>query len=366
MNKSIRVLHLGLSDNIGGIESVVHSWLNYKPEWLHFDYIQIGDKPIAFKEDFIADGSSIIQIPSRASDYFGSRKALRNILNEGKYDYLQHHLMSFSWPEPCILANECEYHTKSIMHSHSVISDDFKLKYKILHKIGSLRLNHCEYLRVACSDDAGRAMFSGEDYCVVRNGLDFTECRFDLSKRINIRNELGYKEEDIVIGHVGRSAFEKNYPFLIHSFSELRKLDKRYKLLLVGDILNDTHIQHLIIESGCADSIQCTGPIKYVKQVYSAMDMYYMPSIIEGVSVSLLEAQASGLPCIVSENVSRESDISENIRFVCLNDTGLVLKTIMDTRISCDDREAIKLDDSFDISETSKRMFEIYEENAVN
>ena len=76
----IRVLHLGLSDNIGGIETVVHSSLKYKPEWLHFDYLQIGEKPIAFKEDFFADGSTVINIPSRASSYRKSQNAIRTIL----------------------------------------------------------------------------------------------------------------------------------------------------------------------------------------------------------------------------------------------------------------------------------------------
>lgn len=358
--KDIRVLHIGLSSNVGGIETVVHSWLKYKPEWLHFDFIQIGNEEIAFQNDFINSGANIYKVTPRSENIRRSNAELKEIIKKGHYDYVQHHLMSFSWPEPALISHK-ESNSKIILHAHTVLSNQFSTKYRFLHFIGKLRLKNVNYIEVACSDEAGRAMYGDDAFAVVRNGIDFTECHYNEIERKQIREKYGLKPNDIVIGHVGRSAFEKNYPFLLRTFKVVQQKISNAHLLLIGDILEDRHIQDLIDELSISKYVTCTGVVRGIRSYYSAMDIYFMPSIIEGVSVSLLEAQASGLPCVVSENVSRESAISERCLFAPIDDVAAVAELLI-TEANKDiiQRNDLTLDYKYDLKTTSDKMFDVY------
>ena len=361
--RNIRVLHIGLSSNVGGIETVVHSWLKYKPEWLHFDFIQIGDEKIAFEEDFINSGARIYRITPRSANIKKSNKELRDIVEKGHYDFVHHHLMSFSWPEPALVTSK-HSNSKIILHAHTVLSGHFSVKYRILHFIGKARLKNAHYIEVACSEEAGKAMDGDDAFAVVKNGIDFTECQYNEIEREKIRAKYGFTTNNVVIGHVGRSAYEKNYPFLLKTFKVVQERIKNARLLLIGDILADKQIQDLIDELSIRDYVTCTGAVRGIRSFYSAMDIYYMPSIIEGVSVSLLEAQASGLTCVVSENVSKESAISERCLFVPISDAANVAELIIkEADMDNIQRNDVALDNKYDLESTSKKMFDLYESN---
>lgn len=361
--KDIRVLHIGLSDNVGGIETVVHSWLKYKPEWLHFDFVQIGEKRIAFENDFMDSGSKIYKITPRSINVLKSNTDLKRIINSNEYDYVHHHMMSYSWPETVLVTNKYS-NSKMILHAHTVISNQFSIKTKILHMIGKIRLLKQPFLEIACSEEAGKAMFHEDGFKVVRNGIDFSERRFDKSERDIVRINLGYNESDIVIGHVGRSSFEKNYPHLLESFKILNRRNKNTKLLLIGDIIEDDDIQRLIDNLGIRDATICTGKVENTVPYYSAMDLFFLPSIIEGVSVSLLEAQASGLPCVISENVSKEAVISGLCQFTKIDDPTKTADFIISAlKNSRKNRSAIEFDTKYDLKITSKELFEFYQYN---
>ena len=126
----------------------------------------------------------------------------------------------------------------------------------------------------------------------------------------------------------------------------------------------DKQIQDLIDELSIRDYVTCTGAVRGIRSFYSAMDIYYMPSIIEGVSVSLLEAQASGLTCVVSENVSKESAISERCLFVPISDAANVAELIIkEADMDNIQRNDVALDNKYDLESTSKKMFDLYESN---
>lgn len=361
--KEIRVLHIGLSSNVGGIETVVHSWLKYKPEWLHFDFVQIGENHIAFENKFIDCGSRIYRITPRAVNAFKSNTDLKRAVSNNNYDYVQHHIMSYSWPETVLVTNKYS-NSKMVLHAHTVITNQFSMKAKALHMIGKIRLAKQPFLEIACSEEAGTAMFHENGFTVIRNGIDFSERRFDKSERDRVRNILGYCESDIVIGHVGRSAFEKNYPYLLKSFKILHSRNKNTKLLLIGDILEDGVIQKLIDDLAIRDVTTCTGKVRNTVSYYSAMDIFFLPSMIEGVSVSLLEAQASGLPCVISENVSKESIISGLCKSITINDpkkTADYLLSVIDNPLKS--RINIDLDTKYDLKRTSEELFEFYRNN---
>lgn len=170
---------------------------------------------------------------------------------------------------------------------------------------------------------------SGEQsstFTVIENGIDRDKFRFNMAYRKEIRTCYGINEADIVIGLVGRASPEKNLSYAVASFADILacseqagEFPKRYKLMLIGD-LDCEEIRNLVRKYRIENDVIFTGVVSDVYKYYSAMDVFYQPSLYEGVSVALIEAQASGLHCVVSEYVARESDVSGRVDFIKIDD----------------------------------------------
>lgn len=356
----IKVLQVGLSSNKGGIENVVHSWSNLLPSNIQFDFINIENSPIAFQDEFIEKGSKIFNITPRRVNVFKSFSELKEIIKAGNYDYVHQHMMSYAWPEPIIAGASCNK-PKLIAHSHTAGSDFLSTKDKLLDYIGRKKLAKVQYFKIACGEVAGLDMFHSNDYTIIHNGVNFEKNCFSDGNRLFIRNQYGIKDSDFLIGHVGRSSKAKNYPYIIKLFKEFKSKNPNSYLMLIGDVENDNDVKRLVVENNLISSVIFTGVLSNLSLYYSAMDVFILPSLYEGVSVSLIEAQLSGLICIVSENISKESDISGNVRYVSLKSLDEGIKEI--GRVNKIDRSfsKLKIDSSYDIRNTSKQMFDFYE-----
>lgn len=363
MEKCIRILHVGLSDNVGGIETVVKSWFDHKPEDIEFDFVNNNSGELAFSDEFLKSGSHIFKIPSRKENYKGSKEALERIIREGAYDYLHFHAMSLSWPEP-ILSTKKNAKTQGIIHSHMVVDSNMSTKYRILHMIGKIRLNHVKYLELACGIDAGRSMFGNSDYRVIPNGIELDKYYYSKEKREQIRKRFGLSEDMWVIGHVGRPGPQKNYPFLFKTVSEIIDTDitKNIRLLLLGDIKEDSEIKDLVQKYKLKDHVIFAGYVEDSSPYYSAMDCFFFPSLYEGFSVSLVEAQAAGLPCVSSKNVAEESKLTDRFIFVDIQDTSEAKRALDEFRNNMSNR-IIHKQLPYDIKNTSKEMFDYYRKN---
>ena len=361
--EKIKVLHIGLSTKVAGIETVVHSWLKYKPEWVQFDFINVHDEPLAFEDDFKKAGGEVFRICRRSKNPVISFLQLRSIIRNGEYNFVHDHISSFSGPEPCVIVNRMKSKTQIILHSHTALVDGFTLKYKLLDKMGRLRLVGAKYLRLACGIDAGEKMFRGESFHLIKNGVDFKRSAFSEKHRNLIRSKLKVKKEEILIGHVGRSCYEKNYPFILDCFAALAANNCNLRLLLIGDILDDQSIQSRIDALGIREKVICTGKVMGTYLYYSAMDVYFMPSIVEGVSLALLEAQVSGLPCVASETIAKESKISNQLEFASITDMTKVCAAIQRAieQIRTNERANVDLDESYREEFTAKQMFDFYQ-----
>lgn len=362
MKKQIKVLQVGLSDHVGGIEKVVDSWYKRLPSDIHFDFTNTSARKLAFEQTFTEGGSKIYRIPSRKADPGGSYRALKYILSGGDYDYLQFHAMSLSWPEPILIAGRSK-RTQGIIHSHMVVDRHMAVKYRLMHAIGKLCLSKVEYHEVACGADAGKSMFGNDLFTVIPNGIELGRFRFCEGKRKDIRKKYHISDSTYVIGHVGRPGAQKNYPFIFRTFFELLKNGCDCRLLLLGNIERDPQIQGLMNQYSCKQAVVFTGYVKDTSAYYSAMDCFFFPSLYEGFSVSLIEAQAAGLPCIVSGNISSESKICGDFSFVSLrSDTAAAEELIKYSKIKKDRKErSIEL--SFDIRNTANKMFDYYREH---
>ena len=359
--KQIKVLHCGLSDNKGGIENVVHSWFENKPEDVVFDFINDSDNPIAYEDEFIKSGSKIYHIENRFKHPFKRFNSFKKIIEDGDYDYFHFHVMNNDEIGPIIACN-ISNKTKAIVHCHSMNLLKNTFKENILLFESSILGFGQKYLRLSCSKEAGKRMFNDKEFIVINNGVDFKKFSFNEDFRKEIRSKYDIKDEDIIIGHVGHDCIEKNYPFLMSVIKNVVEKNSNVKLLLVGNLDKSDTVKELIKNNNLENNVIFTGLVSDVYKYYSAMDMFLLPSISEGFPVTLVEAQASGLPCVVSDVITQETKISDIIYFLKLEENIFVDK-IINIINKNNDRKNIILDNGYDIRNTTESLINFYREN---
>ncbi|MGR5879859.1 glycosyltransferase [Bacillus pacificus] len=212
---------------------------------------------------------------------------------------------------------------KIILHSHSS-SGPSGFYHKIMRRIYRPRINKFATHYYACSKDAANWMYGNfiksNNITVIPNSIDTAKFIYSTKIAEMKRNELGISKESLVIGHVGRFAKMKNHEFLIDIFKFLNEKHRDSKLLLIGDGVLLDSIRNKSQELGIFENVLFLKEREDVHELMQAMDILVMPSIYEGLPLSLVEAQASGLPCIVSDTVSMETALTDLIEFVSLDD----------------------------------------------
>ena len=187
---------------------------------------------------------------------------------------------------------------------------------------GALKLlySNSPTVRVACSKVAGDWLFGDKPYVVIRNGIDLERFAFSPEQRALVRKELGIPEESYTIGLVGAGIPVKNTSFAIELLARLREDGRDARLILLGEGEESEALVHLAVGLGVAPWTHFTGTVSDAWRYYSAMDCLVMPSFYEGLPISLIEAQANGLNCVVSDTVSREADVTGIVSFLSLDD----------------------------------------------
>lgn len=359
---TVKVLHLGLCPNQGGIESIVHSWWkNIDRESIHFDFINIYHEQIAYEKEFIDGGSQVFYIPARKENPRKHSEQLKRIISEGQYDFVHCHVMSLSEPEPVIICSKMN-NCKAIIHSHTVAKlDNMGLKRKILHLYGRNVLHKYDYLKIACGYEAGKEMFHSDDFTVIENAIDVKRYKYSDEKRNRFRKKYDIPLEATVIGHVGRVDKAKNYPFLIETFAMLKDSNPNLILLLIGDVDHDEEIKSLLEKYNVRTETVLTGKISSTEDCYSAMDIFFLPSNYEGISISMIEAQASGVQCVVSENIAHESAVSEYVSFVPIKNANEMSKEILKhLKPYSGLRSSRIINSNYNIRESARKLAEYY------
>lgn len=158
---------------------------------------------------------------------------------------------------------------------------------------------------VAVSPEAGKKLFLNKKFEYIPNAIDTSKYSFSSSSRQEVRKNLGIGKEEILLGHVGRFSKQKNHKFLVKTFKELHKINENYRLILIGEGELKTKITKLVEKLGLQNYIYFVGFKANVSEFYSAMDVLLLPSFYEGMPTVAVEAQANGLPVIVSNEISK-------------------------------------------------------------
>jgi len=216
-----------------------------------------------------------------------------------------------------------KYGLVTIAHSHIALSQK-GIRQKVIDLYRLPLKNQADYL-FACSNDAGVWMYGEKatkrgNYYIIRNGVDTDKFAFSSDKRDKIRAELGL-DGKFVIGNVSRFHIQKNHYLLIDVFAEIKKENGNAVLLLVGDGDLRGAIEEKVKSLGLADSVIFTGVRTDIDCILSAMDVFIMTSFNEGLPVSLVEAQASGLHIVATDTISSEINLTDLVEFCSLDDS---------------------------------------------
>lgn len=361
-NKMVKVLVVNtVTYRRNGITGVIFNL--YK----HIDKTKIQMDFVATDHDIEPWAKKLIT--ERGSNFFQLDRSYSNILDyilklakcAKDYDVVHVHGNSSSMVFE-MLAAKLAGVKKRIAHSHNTTCSSPMLD-KMLRPL-FYALCNC---RLACGEAAGKWLFGNRDFLVINNGIDTESYRFRNEIRVKEREKLGLSDE-FVIGHVGRLNEQKNQSYLLEIFDKVKYKNSRIRLILIGDGAFEHQLKEKATEMGISNEVVFTGAVDNVNELINAVDMIVMPSLYEGLPLTLVEEQANGLTCIVSDVITKEADLSGNLQFVSLSRSPDEWAVVINKESHGKSREQMS-DDSiklirkngYDIGESVRVLTEVYE-----
>lgn len=331
-----KILHVVGGMNIGGTETMLMNLYRKVNKDISFHFISYYEKEAYYDKEIEVLGGKIIRIDSSSKiGIIASIKELCKVIREnGTYDAIHAHTL-FNCGIAMIAAKRCGINVR-VSHAHTNLDNNVSFLRKIY--IASMReiikLFSTDYL--ACSDDAGKYLFGqgiikNKNYIKLPNYIDYL--RFLNCKESNIRKDLGIDESDIVIGHIGTFKSSKNHSFLIETVNNMIKENDKVRCILVGDGELRSEMKSMCRELGIENKVYFLGLREDTEEILNSLDLFIFPSIYEGLGLVMLEAQACGLPCLVSEAIQPEADLG----------LGLVKKIELKNGSKAWSEEALKL-----------------------
>lgn len=319
MSEPIRVLQVVTHMNRGGLETMLMNYYRHiDRSKVQFDFLVHRFERAAYDDEIEALGGRIYRLPRLVPWGIGYNRALNNFFKEHtEYRIVHVHQDCLS----AVILRSAKKHgiPVRIAHSHNANQDkDIKYIIKLFYK--RFIPQYATEL-FACGQQAGVWMFGRKDFRILNNAIDVDCYRYDANKREEIRKELDIGPNAFVIGHVGRFSKQKNHTFLLDVFAEILKKSPEARLLLVGDGELRRDIEEKARALNIKKAIIFTGVRSDVSALMQAMDVFLFPSLYEGLSIAAIEAQAAGLPCVISNNIPTDCDLTENIYRCDLSDS---------------------------------------------
>lgn len=320
----VRVLNITNVLQAAGIESfIMNMYRNIDRNKVQFDFMVMRNQPEYYDEEIKKMGGNKFTISAKEDNQlikvFKESRQLYRFLKQHPYKIIHIHYTTPLKAFYLFAAKKAGVPVR-IYHSHSAeVSGKNKAKLKI-YEYCRKKIEKWGTDYWACSKAAAKWIFSGNALSksiVIPNGIDTQKFAFDHEKRNIIRNELKLDDEFVIV-NTGRFLEQKNHRFIIDVFSELVK-KKKSKLLLMGTGPLENEVKEYAVKKGVSDKVMFLGVRADVDSVLSAADCYLMPSLYEGLPVAAVEAQASGLPCVLSDSITKEIQLRDNVVFISLD-----------------------------------------------
>lgn len=321
-----KVLVFGMTDNYGGVERVIMNYYHqFDNNKIHFDFICNTLNKMAYEDELIKNGSKVIHTLPKRKNLFQYFREMSNFfkINGSEYDCLWFNVNNLVNIDCLRLAKKYNF-PKIIVHSHNSRIMEEGLKGKVKERIHYFNRKKIENYATdywACSKVAAKWLFPNKTHPqieIIKNAIDINNTSFNETKREFIRKKFKL-ENSFVIGNVGRLHFQKNQLYMLDLLKKIIVSMPNAKLVLVGEGPDKEKIIEKIKHLKLEKNILLVGAQHDMQAWYSSFDLFLFPSVFEGLSVALLEAQANGIPIVSSDQVSPlEIQVNPNIEFISL------------------------------------------------
>lgn len=281
-------------------------------------------------EDILNLGGKIFRVPARGKNPLKNYRQIKQIMLNGKYDIVHAHADAGN-STILSIAKECDIPIR-ISHCHNTNYTNKSLLKKFLNEQLKKQIPRYATHLWACSEKAGEWLYGNHSFEVIPNAIDVQKFIYSPQLSKDLRKELNL-ENKFVIGHVGRFDYQKNHDFLLKVFVEVANEREDAHLVLIGKGELEEVIKKQADQLGILDKISFLGESSNVDKWINVFDVGVFPSLFEGFSIAMVEMQVNGLPLVVSDNVPSEINLTDNIRFLSLDETVKYwCKTILETK----------------------------------
>lgn len=321
-----RLLVILASLNTGGAETFMMKIFRSLPEDYKLDFI-VSAKSGFYEKEVMELGGRIFRVPLRTKQPIKTFKAIYDVVKNNNYTHV---LKLCDTPIGVYDLLAAKMGGAKVLCARSCNAGSSNSKLGTLVN-GFLRpfLNTITDVKIAPSRLAaeftfGKVEVEAGKVKFIHNGVDLHVYKYDEDNRRKIRREFGIADEQLVVGHIGRLNQQKNHKFLIEVFDEVLKQQPNALLMLVGDGEKKSEIKEQINALGIEESVIFTGIRSDVPSLLSAMDVFVFPSFYEGMPNTVIEAQATGLPCVIADTITEEAGVTDCLHFMSLTDSAEV------------------------------------------
>lgn len=315
-----RLLCILDSLNVGGAETFLMKVLRcLSPEDYQFDFI-VSKAGGAYSQEVLDRGGKIYTVPPRRKNMFVALRNIRAIVKKNEYQYVLR-LGDSPIIGVDLFAAKLGGANRLAFRSCNALTG-LSLKARVINAVMRPMLNQISDIKLAPSMLAAEFTFgkriAQSDVYILHNGVDLSVFRYDSRGREAIRNEFGLKDK-LVVGHIGRFHEQKNHRYLLEVFRSIREQRSDAILLLVGTGERKECILQWIHDMELEGKVILAGQRFDIPQLLSAMDVFVFPSLHEGMPNTVIEAQATGLPCVIADTITPEADITGLVQYLSLS-----------------------------------------------
>ena len=354
-----RILCILSSLNAGGAETFLMKVARSLPaEEYQLDFV-VSVENGCYTKEVLERGGRIFQIPQRRKNFFGAFWGIRSIVKKNQYQTVLK-LGENSLAVLDLIAAKLGGAKRVVLRSCNAPTG-LSWKARFLHGFFRPILNRVTTVKLAPSQLAADFMFGkNANVKLLNNGVDLSFFQFHPQGREQIREEFNVTNK-VVVGHVGRFHTQKNHRFLLAVFKEICKQRKDAVLLLVGTGNLEKDIRDWIIEMELQESVILAGQRFDIPNLLSAMDVFVFPSFHEGMPNTVIEAQATGLPCVIADTITKDADITGLVHYLALSDSPSLwaekaLSLLSEQR---ENTSAVFSKKGYDIKDVAKELIEL-------
>lgn len=343
----------------GGVEAVVMNYYRHiDRDKVQFDFIVDEDSTYVPEEEITSLGGRVFYI-SPYQHPVRYRRELIRLIREQRWPIVHSHINTLS-VFPLSAAKKAGVPVR-IAHSHSTMGKGEFAK-NMMKRVLRPFANVYPTVRFACSHYAGEWLFGkNADFTVIPNGIELDKFRFDPVIRQETRKELGIEGDVFLIGHVGRFMPQKNQAFLVDVLANVLPSKPNTMIAFVGDGPDKSAVQQHAEKLGIADHILFLGQRSDANRLYQAFDVFCLPSLYEGLGMVAVEAQVSNLPCLLSDTVPLEADVTAKSFFLPITNVDSWSKKLLTLSFSNRSGQVSDNAEQYDIQRCAVWLLQKYE-----